>query len=133
MKIFDRGETIIIMLPHSLSVFSLFSSCMAKKTSSKKMNFVPLGDRVLLKPLVADDQKTSSGIIIPDTVSKEKPEQGTVVAVGPGKVHDDGTRTPLSVKKGDRVMFSKYSPDEITIDGDKYLVVSESSIIGIIS
>ena len=94
---------------------------------------IPLGDRVLVKALSAEDMATvtSFGIVIPDS-SKEKPEQGTVVAVGPGKRNDDGELVSLSVNVGDRVMFSKYGFDEIKVGGVEYLILPESSILAII-
>lgn len=91
---------------------------------------MPAGDRVLIKPM-AKESVTASGIIIPDTV-KEKPEQGVVVAVGSGKKNEDGKVIPLSVKVGDKVMFSKYGYDEIKIGGVEYYVVSENNILGIL-
>ena len=94
----------------------------------------PLGDRVVIKPLTPEEMgtKTASGIIIPDT-AKEKPEQGKVVAVGPGKFDECGEhRIPISVKVGDRVMFSKYGYDEIKINGIEYYVVSENNILAIL-
>lgn len=99
-----------------------------------KTHIRPLGDRVLILPLGEEDKqgKTKSGIIIPDTVNKERPEEGKVIACGEGKLTDDGTLIPLKVKKGDRVIFSKYGPDEIKIDGEEYLIVSESNILAII-
>jgi len=106
----------------------------AKKAPGKakvKNAVSPLGDRVLLKPL-APETVTSFGIIIPDT-AKEKPEQGTVVAVGPGKRSDDGKLVPVSVKVGERVMFSKYGYDEVKIGGVEYYLVSEANIIAVIS
>ncbi len=75
---------------------------------------------------------TKSGIVLPDTVNKEKPERGEVVAVGEGKLLDSGQRAAMSVKAGDKVMFKKYSPDEIKIDDEEYLVISERDIIAII-
>lgn len=99
---------------------------------SSKRKIIPLGDRVLVKPLSADDTKTASGIIIPDTVAQEKPEQGTVVAVGAGRMNDDGTTVPMSVKVGDTVIFSKYGPDEIKVDGEEYYILGESSILAVI-
>ncbi|OHA85171.1 MAG: co-chaperone GroES [Candidatus Yonathbacteria bacterium RIFOXYC1_FULL_52_10] len=99
---------------------------------STKRKIIPLGDRVLVKPLSADDKKTASGIIIPDTVSQEKPEQGTVVAVGAGRVNDDGKAIPVSVKVGDTIIFSKYGPDEIKVDGEEYYILGESSILAVI-
>lgn len=100
---------------------------------SAKPSIIPLGDRVLLKPMSVDEleKKSASGIIIPDTVSKEKPEQGKVIAVGKGK-YDDGKLMPLTVKVGDRVMFSKYGYDEVKVDGVEYYIVSESNILAII-
>lgn len=90
----------------------------------------PLHDRVVIKAKQSGG-KTDSGIYIPDTASKDKPEQGEVIAVGPGKVVD-GTLVPMTVKKGDTVLFSKYSPDEVEIDGETYLVVREESLLAII-
>ncbi|NQU83546.1 MAG: co-chaperone GroES [Parcubacteria group bacterium] len=93
------------------------------------MNFKPLSDNLLVKPL-AQEEVTKSGIVLPDS-SKEKPEKGTVVAVGTGKF-ENGQRQPMSVKVGDVVMFKKYSPDEVKVDEDKMLIISESDILGII-
>lgn len=93
----------------------------------------PLGDRVVVRPLSEEEMgtKSPSGIIIPDTVSKEKPEQGKVVAVGEGR-YEDGKRVPMDVKEGDRVVFSKYGYDEVKIGGEEYYIVSESSLLAII-
>ncbi len=101
-------------------------------TTSSKIK--PLGDRVLLEPVDREDsnQKTKSGIIIPDTVDKERPETGKVVAVGEGRMTDDGTLIPLKIKKGQTVIFSKYGPDTIKIDDREYLIVSESQILAVI-
>jgi len=90
----------------------------------------PLADRVVVKPLEEAEQKRG-GIIIPDT-AKEKPQQGEVVAVGPGAVADDGSRKPMEVKKGDKVLYGKYSGTEVNIDGDEYLILRESDILAII-
>lgn len=95
------------------------------------MNLKPLHDHVIVKPII-EKETTKSGIILPDTVSKERPENGEVIAVGPGKTLDNGQKKEMSVKIGDKVMFKKYSPDEIKIDGEDYLVISESDIIAII-
>jgi len=104
-----------------------------KKASSTKANIIPLGDRVLIKPDIQEEGVvTASGIIIPDTVNKEKPEKGTVLAVGDGRINDDGKVIPMSVKVGDKVIFSKYGPDEITVDDEEYFILSESSILAII-
>lgn len=86
---------------------------------------------MVIKPAQME-AKTESGIYIPDTASKEKPEQGEVIAVGPGKLDENGKRVPMSVKEGDMVMFSKYSPDEIEMDGDTYLVVREDNLLAVI-
>ncbi|OGZ09438.1 MAG: co-chaperone GroES [Candidatus Lloydbacteria bacterium RIFCSPHIGHO2_02_FULL_51_22] len=96
-----------------------------------KKEIIPLGDRVLVKP-AEKEKKTKSGIIIPDTVDKERPEIGKVVAVGAGKVTDEGKVIPLKVKAGDTVLFSKYGPDEVKYEGEEYLIVSESNILAII-
>jgi len=91
----------------------------------------PLADRVLVEP-IEKEVKTKSGIIIPDTIDKEKPEQGRVVSVGPGRFNDDGDIIPMSLRKGQIVIFSKYGPDEITIDDKEYYILSESSILAVI-
>lgn len=91
-----------------------------------------MGDRVLVKPTTLEKIKTQSGIIIPDTVDKEKPEQGKVIAVGAGKRNDNGDLIPLQVKKGDMVVFSKYGPDEVTIDEEEYYIIREDSLLAII-
>jgi len=89
----------------------------------------PLGDRVVVNPEPAEE-KTSSGIYIPDT-AKEKPQRGKVVAVGPGRV-ENGTKIEMTVKEGDVVLYGKYSGTEVTIDGDEVLIVRESDILGIV-
>ena len=94
------------------------------------MKLRPLGDRVIITPN-AKEEVSKGGIILPDTVDKERPEQGTVVAVGPGKPREDGTLAPMSVKVGETVMFKKYAPDEFKIDGATYLVLSESDLIAV--
>ena len=96
-----------------------------------KKNIVPLGDRVLVKALVAET-KTKSGIIIPDTASKERPEQGVVVAVGDGRITDDGKIIAPKVKVGDTIIFSKYQLDEIKIDDEEYYVLNVPNILAII-
>mgnify|MGYP001596306599 CR=1 FL=1 len=95
------------------------------------MSVKPLGDHVIVKPL-KEDEKTASGIVLPDTVEKERPEKGQVIAMGPGKLLENGTRAPMQIKVGDKVMFKKYSPDEIKIDGEEMLVISESDIIAVL-
>jgi chaperonin GroES len=96
----------------------------------KMANIKPLQDRVLVKRIEAEE-KTASGIIIPDT-AKEKPQEGEVIAVGPGKVLDNGTKVELTVKVGDRVLFSKYAGTDVKIDGVEYLIMREDDILGII-
>lgn len=98
---------------------------------STKPKIIPLGDRVLVRALDAVI-KTKSGIIIPDTASKERPERGTVVAVGLGRTTDEGKVITPHVKIGDEILFSKYGPDEIKIDGEEYFILSESNILAII-
>jgi len=95
------------------------------------MQIRPLGDRVIVKPL-GNEEITKSGIVLPDTVDKEKPEQGEVIAVGSGKRLESGEIAPMSVKVGDKVVFRKYSPDEIKVDGEEVLVISENDIVGIV-
>jgi len=94
------------------------------------MNVRPLGDRVLVHPIEQDEVK-KGGIIIPDT-AKEKPQEGKVVAVGPGKRDDNGKLVALDVKKGDRVLISKYGGMEIKIDGKDYLIMREDDVLGVI-
>lgn len=91
----------------------------------------PLNDHVIVKPITEDDI-TKAGIVLPDTVDKERPEKGEVIAVGPGKLLDNGQRAEMSVSVGDKVMFKKYSPDEIKVDDQEYLVISESDILAIL-
>jgi chaperonin GroES len=106
----------------------------AKPAVKKSVLGTPYGDRILVKPLSAEETGTvtSFGIIIPDT-AKEKPEQGRVVAVGAGKRGEDGKNIPLSVKVGDRVMFSKYGYDEVKIGGTEYYLIAESSILMVLN
>ena len=94
------------------------------------MSLRPLHDRVLVKPLESDT-KTAGGIIIPDT-AQEKPQEGKVVAVGPGKRGDDGSVTPMDIKKGDRVLYGKWSGTEVKIDGEDMMIMSESDIMGVV-
>ena len=95
------------------------------------MKVKPLADRVLVKPSEAEEVK-KGGIIIPDT-AKEKPQQGEVMEVGPGRVTDDGKKVAMEVKKGDKVLYGKYSGTEVTIDDVEYLVVRESDILAIVA
>jgi chaperonin GroES len=95
-----------------------------------KSKIKPLSDRVLVQPKPAEE-KTESGIIIPDS-AKEKPQEGTVVAAGPGKV-ENGNKIDMSVTEGDEVLYGKYSGTEVTLDGEEYLIMRESDILGIVS
>ena len=92
----------------------------------------PLHDRVILKRIEDNVDKTAGGLFIPDT-AKEKPQEGEVIAAGEGKYKEDGTRQPLDVKAGDRVLFGKYSGSEIKLDGDEFIIMREDEILGIIN
>lgn len=110
------------------------SASTSKKTSARsKERIIPLNDRILLRPFsVEESSMTASGIIIPDTVSKEKPEQGVVVAVGEGK-WEGGKRLPMSIRVGDKVVFSRYGYDEVKIDGEEFYILREENILAIIN
>jgi chaperonin GroES len=95
------------------------------------MKFRPLQDRVLLKRLDESAEKTKGGLYIPDS-AKEKPQQGKVIAVGKGRVNDEGKVTPLDVKAGDKVLFGKYSGSEIKVDGEELLIMREEDILGVV-
>lgn len=98
------------------------------------MNINPLGDRVVIETSEKEKGgKTKTGIYLPETVDKERPEQGKIVAVGPGKLSDEGKRIPMSVKKGDLVLFTKYGPNEIKVDGKEYLIAREDDILAILA
>ncbi|MBX9771304.1 MAG: co-chaperone GroES [Candidatus Obscuribacterales bacterium] len=102
---------------------------MATATPSK-LSLKPLADRVVVKKLEAEE-KTSGGIVLPDT-AKEKPQQGEILAAGPGKFDEKGNRQPMEVKTGDKVLFAKYSGTEVKIDGIEYLILSERDILAIV-
>ena len=95
------------------------------------MTIKPLHDRILVKR-VDEDTKTAGGIIIPDT-AQEKPMEGKVVAVGKGARGDDGKLQPMDVKRGDRILFGKWSGNEVSVDGDEYLIMKESDVMGVLS
>lgn len=103
---------------------------MAKATAKGKVTVKPLADRVVVKPLEESEQMRG-GLYIPDT-AKEKPSQGEIVAVGPGKVSDEGARLEMDVKVGDRVLYGKYSGTDVTLDGVEYLILRESDILAVI-
>jgi chaperonin GroES len=94
------------------------------------MKIRPLGDRILVKR-IKEEEKTKGGIIIPDT-AKEKPQEGKVVAVGKGKINEDGKLIPTEVKAGDKILFGKYSGSEVKIDGEEHLILREDDILGIL-
>lgn len=94
------------------------------------LSIKPLGDRVVVEP-IEQEEVTAGGIVLPDT-AKEKPQQGTVIAAGPGARDEDGDRIPMDVKVGDRILFAKYAGTEIKMDGKKVLILRESDILGII-
>lgn len=95
------------------------------------MKLRPLSDRVIVKP-APKEEKTKTGIILPDTAGKERPEQGEVIAVGPGRLLDSGSRAAMAVKVGDKIVFKKYSADEVKADGEEYLVIAETDIVAVI-
>lgn len=90
----------------------------------------PVGDRVVIKP-AAKEEVTKSGIVIPDT-AKEKPQEGTVIAIGSGRLLDNGDRSPIDVREGDRVLYAKYGGTEFKLEGEEYLVLKESDILAVI-
>ena len=94
-------------------------------------NLKPLHDHLVVKA-ISDEQATKAGIILPDTVSKERSEKGEVIAAGPGKILENGQRAEMSVKIGQKILFKKYSPDEIKLDGEEYLIIAESDVLAII-
>ncbi|OGZ18147.1 MAG: co-chaperone GroES [Candidatus Nealsonbacteria bacterium RBG_13_37_56] len=95
------------------------------------MNIKPLSDHILIEPITVEE-KTKSGILLPDTAEKEKPEQGRVIAVGPGKKTAAGKVIPMDIKIGDKVLFTKYGPNEIKIDNKEYLIARQEDILAII-
>jgi chaperonin GroES len=95
------------------------------------MNLKPLGGRVIVSPNEEDEQRTASGLVIPDT-AKEKPQTGTIMAVGPGDLSDDGERIPLDVSEGDVVVYSKFAGTELKYEGDEYLILSSRDLLAIV-
>ncbi len=95
------------------------------------MTLKPLSNHLFIEAL-SEEKTTKSGIVLPETAEKEKPVMGTVVAVGPGKFNEKGERMPMSVKVGDKVLFKKYGPDEVEVEGKKYLVGEEEDILAIL-
>ena len=95
------------------------------------MNLKPLGDRVVVKP-VEKEERTKSGIVLPDT-AKEKPQEGIIEAVGPGRILDNGTKVPIELKVGDKVLYAKYAGNEFKIEEIEYLIVSEKDVLAIVA
>ncbi len=95
------------------------------------MKIIPLSDHILIEP-IKEEEKTKTGILLPETADKEKPEQGRVIAVGPGRKNKKGEYTPLDVKPGQKVLFTKYGPNEIKVDDKEYLIAKEEDILAII-
>jgi len=102
----------------------------ARTATRTKTKLQPLGDRVVIKPL-ARDEMTRSGIVLPDT-AKEKPQEGMVLAVGPGALNDEGKRNPMDVKEGQKVLFAKYAGTEFKLDDEEYLIVGQKDILAIV-
>ena len=100
------------------------------KASATKLTMKPLADRVVVKNLEAEE-KTSGGIVLPDS-AKEKPQQGEILAAGPGRFDDKGNRQPMEVKAGDKILFAKYSGTEVKIEGVEYLILAERDILAVI-
>lgn len=95
------------------------------------MNIKPLSDHILIEP-IKQEEKTKAGILLPETAEKERPEQGKVLGVGPGRQTKDGSRIPMEVKPGDKVLFTKYGPNEIKIDDKEFLIAKEEDILAIL-
>jgi chaperonin GroES len=98
--------------------------------TASAVNIKPLADRVVVKPL-DEKEETRGGLYIPDT-AKEKPQQGEIVAVGPGRVSDDGARIEMELKTGDKVLYGKYSGTEVTVSGEEYLILRETDVLAVI-
>lgn len=95
------------------------------------MNIKPLSDYILIEP-IKEEEKTKAGILLPETADKERPEQGKVIAVGPGKLNDSGNLIPMNVKVGQKVLFTKYGPNEIKVEDKEYLIAKQEDILAII-
>lgn len=109
----------------------VLTNCNSRLYTHRVMSKIqPLYNNILVEPLKEENKK--GGIILPDTVEKERSEKGKVIAVGPGKLDKEGKRIPLDVKKGDVVLFTKYSPNEIKVDGKEYLVIKEDDMLAIL-
>jgi chaperonin GroES len=102
----------------------------SKSTTSAARNVRPLGDRVVIRPTPREDM-TKSGIVLPDTIA-EKPQEGTIVAAGPGRLNDDGKREPMDVQQGDKVLYAKYAGTEFKLDDEDLLIVSQKDILAVV-
>jgi chaperonin GroES len=100
------------------------------RAAAPKTNMRPLGDRVVIRPTPREEM-TKSGIVLPDTAT-EKPQEGTIVAAGPGRLNDDGKREPMDVKVGDKVLYAKYAGTEFKLDSDEHLIVSQKDILAVV-
>lgn len=121
------GELLIF---NNIQPYQILSLSIFERPVQNTMKIKPINDKVLVQA-ITQDEVTKSGIVLPDTVDKERPEKGKVMAVGAGRV-ENGQKVPMTVKVGDTVVFKKYSPDEVNVEGKEYLVISESDIIAII-
>jgi chaperonin GroES len=97
-----------------------------------KVNLKPIGGNILVKP-IEEETKTDSGIVLPETVSKEKKQKGTIIALGTGRKNDDGEDIPFNVEEGQTVLYKQYGPDEVEIDGEEYLIMEESDILAVVT
>lgn len=104
---------------------------MLKVKNKRKMNIKPLSDYILIEP-IKEEEKTKSGILLPETADKERPEQGKIIAIGPGKRNDSGNIIPMDIKVGQKVLFTKYGPNEIKVDEKEYLIAKQEDILAII-
>lgn len=129
-KISPVSKTISKLLKYSCFFTSNFTYYISI-IMAIKAKVQPLGGNLLVEA-VSEESTTASGIVLPDTVDKEKPQKGKIVALGTGKVSDDGSKIPFNVKVGDIVIFKKYSPDEITIDEKEYLIMTEEDVLAIV-
>lgn len=104
-----------------------------KKFESFLKKLRPMDDRILVEPIEAEAATTSFGLVLPDTASREKPQKGRVVAVGPGKLSDEGKRMPMTVKAGDTILYTKYGPTEVKIEGKEIFFLQESDVLAVVS
>ena len=125
----DKNTSPYYISTHPFRVLTIYKQ-KYKEIIMSKLNIKPLGDRIVVKPMEAEE-KTKGGIILPDTV-KEKPVEGTIVAAGPGRKSDDGKIVEMEVKVGEKILYGKYSGTEVTIEGEEYLIMRESDIFAIV-